>query len=160
MVENKIKTTLTVHQAYIKAQKYCAYQERSQSHVRSKLNEWKIKESDAENIIAQLINDNFLNEERFAKAFARGKFRIKKWGKNKIKLLLQQLEVSPYCIKKALSEIDNNEYHIALKQLINKNVTGKITSLSLPQKYALIKKMMSKGYEQDLVWNILNNMSK
>src|SRR5687767_2477337 len=85
-----------------KAQKYCAYQERCQQEVRSKLYGWGLWKEAVEGIIAELINENFINEERFAIAFAGGKFRIKKWGKTKIKLELKKRDISDYCIKQAL----------------------------------------------------------
>src|SRR5688500_741234 len=97
-------------QALIKARNYCAYQERCQQEVRDKLYEWGLWPEAVENIIVELITDNFLNEERFATTFAGGKFRIKKWGRVKIKLELKKRKISEYCIKQAMKEIDEKDY--------------------------------------------------
>lgn len=148
----------TPQQGLIKAQKYCAYQERCQQEVRGKLYEWGIKKDDLENIISNLISDDFINEERFARAYARGKFRIKKWGRIKIKAALKGFDISSYCIKQAMKEINNEEYISTLKELIKKTYKGKMNTLSLPQQYALAKKIMSKGYEQDIIWDVLKTI--
>ncbi|MFI5141877.1 MAG: regulatory protein RecX, partial [Bacteroidia bacterium] len=100
----------TPEQALIKIRDWCAYQERCQQEARDKLYDYGLKTDDVENIIAQLVNENFINEERFAIAFAGGKFRIKKWGKVKIKQELKAKRVSDYCIKKGLAIIDNTDY--------------------------------------------------
>ncbi len=147
----------TPQQALIKAQKYCAYQERCQQEVREKLYEWGIKKDDGENIISNLIGDNFLNEERFAKTYARGKFRIKKWGRVKIKVALKSFDISTYCIKEAMKEINTEDYKTTLKDLIKKNSSGKISSISTLQKHTLVKKLLAKGFEQDAIWDVLNN---
>jgi regulatory protein len=120
--ENKPKKKLTPQQALIKAQQTCAYQERCQQEMRDKLYEWGLYPNEVENIIADLISENFLNEERFAKAYAGGKFRIKKWGKVKIKIELKKRKISDYCIRKAMEEIPDKEYIAALKQLIEKKI--------------------------------------
>ena len=79
--------------AYPKALKYCAYQERSQQEVRDKLYSWGLHRNEVENIIVDLISEGYLKEERFAIAFSGGKFRMKKWGKIKIKLALKAKKV-------------------------------------------------------------------
>src|SRR5438067_9022708 len=91
--------------ALAKAEHYCAYQERSQQEVRDKLYEWGLHSNDVENVIIELIAANFLNEERFANAYACGKFNQKAWGKNKIKQGLKFKKVSDALIKKALNNI-------------------------------------------------------
>ena len=108
--EKKTKRISDPHQGYLKARGYCAYQERSQQEVRSKLYEWGLWKEVVEEVIVKLINDNFLNEERFALAYAGGKFRIKKWGKIKIQQGLKLKGVSEYCIKKAFASIDYDDY--------------------------------------------------
>jgi regulatory protein len=106
------------HLALVKMQNWCAYQERSQQDARDKLYELGMWPEAVENIIVQLIQDNFLNEERFAMSFARGKFSIKKWGRIKIKQELKQKRVSDYCLKKALAQIDETEYIETLKKIM------------------------------------------
>lgn len=108
---------LTVRQALEKAQRWCALQERCHSETRAKLFSWGIREEEAEGVISQLIAEGFLNEERFARAYARGKFRMKQWGRVKIIHGLKQKKISPYCIRKGLEEIDEEEYLSVLKDL-------------------------------------------
>ena len=107
----------TQKQALIKAESYCAYQERCQQEVRDKLYSWGLHEVQVENVIAELIASNFINEERFAKAYAGGKFRIKKWGRVKISIELKRRKISTYCIKKGLAEIEEEEYIKTLQKV-------------------------------------------
>ncbi|MBL7884029.1 MAG: RecX family transcriptional regulator, partial [Bacteroidia bacterium] len=120
--EKKPKKKLSPTQALAKAEMTCVYQERCQQEMRDKLYEWGLHSNDVENIIATLISNNFLNEERFAKAFAGGKFRIKKWGRIKIKIELKKRKISDYCIRKGLAEIDENEYIKIIKEIIAKKL--------------------------------------
>lgn len=137
---------------------WCAYQERSQFEVRNKLVEYGIFNEEAENIISQLIQENFLNEERFALAFARGKFRIKRWGRIKIKLELKQHKVSEYCISKALKQIDDNEYFATLEKIIEKKTKEVKESNKIKKQYKIIKYAMSRGYEQDIIMDAIKNL--
>jgi len=107
----------TQKQALIKAESYCAYQERCQQELRDKLYSWGLHEIQVENVIADLIASNFINEERFAKAYAGGKFRIKKWGRVKISIELKRRKISAYCIKKGLAEIEEEEYIKTLQKV-------------------------------------------
>ena len=145
------------HVALVKMQSWCAYQERAQQDARDKLYELGMWPEAVENIIAQLIQDNFLNEERFACSFARGKFTIKKWGRIKIKQELKQKRVGDYCLKKAMKEIDENEYIETLKKIME----SKRKLIKEPNKiklqYKLMNYALSKGYEKDLVFDVLNN---
>ena len=100
----------TPQQAVPKIKQYCAYQERCHVEVRDKLYSYGLIKPEVEEIIYTLITENYLNEERFAIHYAGGKFRMKQWGKNKIKLALKQKQISEYCIKKALKVIDETEY--------------------------------------------------
>jgi len=101
-----------------KARAYCAYQERSQQEVRDKLYDWGLHRTEVEQCIAELVSENYLNEQRFAIAYAGGKFRIKEWGRIKIKLALKQKKVSEYCIKKALEEINARDYKRTLNKIL------------------------------------------
>jgi len=155
ILEQAKKITLSPRQALLKAEKYCAYQERCQQEVRDKLYEWGLYSNDIENIIAQLILDNFLNEERFAKAFAGGKFRIKKWGRVKIKFELKKRKISEYCIKKAIQEIKEDDYIETIKILIEKKAKDiKDVNLRI-RNYKMVKYIASKGFEQDLIFDLL-----
>lgn len=142
--------------ALMKMQSWCAYQERSQQDARDKLYELGLWPEAVENIIVKLIEENFLNEERFAMSFARGKFSIKKWGRIKIKQELKQKRVSDYCLKKALQQIDETVYMETLKRLIE--MKRKLVKEKNPVKlkYKLMSYALSKGYERDLVFDVLN----
>jgi regulatory protein len=150
------KKKYTPAQAFLKAQLYCAYQERYQQEVRDKLYEWGLFPEAVENIIAQLITENFLNEERFAKAYAGGKFRIKKWGRVKIKLELKKRKISDYCIRKAMQEIDQETYFQTLKTLIEKKSKETRDKNPLVKNSKIARFAASRGFEQDLIWDIIN----
>jgi regulatory protein len=143
--------------ALTKAEHYCAYQERSQQEVRDKLYEWGLYPNVVENVIIQLIADNFLNEERFANAYVRGKFNQKGWGKNKIKQGLKFKKVSDVLIKKALQNINGDDY----LQMLNKVLQKKESLLSekdpYKRKYKLQQYGLSRGYENDLILDVLKN---
>lgn len=146
--------------AFLKAQQYCAYQERSQQEVRNKLYDWDLHKEDVENVIIDLITEGFLNEERFAIAFAGGKFRIKKWGKVKIRLELKKHKISTYCINKALTSIDSDEYIKSLKEIIEKKAKS-ITEKNMYKKnYKIATYAISKGFENELVKEILAEISE
>ena len=114
------KKNLTKEQALQKLKHYCAYQERCHSEVKEKLYSLGIWKKDQDEIFATLIEENYLNEERFAIAYAGGKFRINQWGRVKIRLALKQKQVIEYCIKKALREIDEKTYRKTLEKLATK----------------------------------------
>ena len=157
MEEKKIKKILDPQQALVRAQKYCAYQERSQQEVRDKLYSFGLHKGDVENTIAELITSGFLKEERFANAFAGGKFRMKGWGRIKIKLALQQKKVSDNLIKQALKSIDERDYERELKKLIAEKSRKTIEKNPLKKKYKVAQYIISRGFEAELVWQLLND---
>lgn len=142
-----------------KLKKYCAYQDRCHQEVRMKLISLQVYGDEQEDIIIELINEGFLNEERFAKSYARGKFKMKKWGRNRIKMELQRREISDYCIRKGLEEIEEEEYHIVLKNILKKRLQGKSHLGETLAKDNAIKFAASKGFEQPLIYSILAEMS-
>lgn len=146
------KKTFTPNQAKLRAEAYCAYQERSQQEVRDKLYNWGLHLEDVEQIISDLISSNFLNEERFAKAFVLGKFRIKGWGKIKIQQHLKAKRVSVPLIKIALQQIDLDDYEQKLKDLIQRKVGDELSQLSLTERAKLVRYLQSKGYENSLIF--------
>ncbi len=146
------KKQLSFQEGLIKLQRYCAYQERCHSEVQQKLYDLGVWKNDAENIIVKLIEDNYLNEERFAESYVHGKFTIKQWGKTKIKIKLKEKKVSDYLIKKALAQIDDADYLKSLEKLItkkHKEYKTKYKGYELQAK--LINFALSKGYEMDVV---------
>lgn len=148
---------ITPDEALSKLQKYCAYQDRCHKEVRSKLLELEIYGHDLEDIMATLISDNFLNEERFAQSFARGKFRIKKWGRIKIKIELKRKNISEYCLKKGLAEIDEDEYIKTIYELIEKKNRIVKAKNDYEKKGKVAAYLMRKGFESHLVWECLKD---
>ena len=154
-----ISEKLTPQQALPKLKKFCAYQERCHQDVAEKLYHYGIYKKEAEAIISQLIEENYLNEERFALQFASGKFRINQWGKQKIKYQLKQKNVSDYCIKKALSTISKADYNKLLYQLAEKKLTLLKTEKNIFAKRKKIQDyLLQKGFEYEQVTQILSEM--
>lgn len=146
--------------AWVKIQKYCAYQERCHREVKDKLYSLGLATTDVDDITNRLIEEGFLNEERFAIAYAGGKFRQKKWGKIKIMQQLKFRDISPYCIKQALNQIDDVLYYEQLKTILYKRWEE-----MRKEKNVLMRKkktgsyLIAKGYEPDMVWDILKELS-
>lgn len=153
--ENRPRKTYTPAQAKLKAESTCAYQERCQQEMRDKLYDWGLYGNDVEDVIAHLITVGFLNEERFSKAYAGGKFRIKKWGRVKIKNELRFRKISDYCIKQAMKEIDDEEYMITLKQVVAKKLKEVKGAKEYIRNYKVVKYAMTRGFESDLIWDVL-----
>jgi len=152
------KKYLTKEQALQKLKHYCGYQERSHAEVKEKLYSLGVWKKDHDEIIATLIEENYLNEERFATAFVRGKFRMKQWGRVKIKYELKQKQVSEYNIKKALKEIDDTTYSDTLKKLYEerweslKGEKNRFIKMTKTRDY-----LLQKGYEMELVKAVMNS---
>ncbi len=145
--------------AFIAIVRYCHYQERCHSEVRRKLYELGVRSPKTDELIAELISRDILNEERFAIAYAGGKFRMKQWGRIKIKQELKQRQVSDYCINKALNSIQSNEYYNVLVRLTEKQ-SEKLEKEKHPQvrKEKLFRYLMQKGYESNLIQEVVNAM--
>jgi regulatory protein len=142
-----------------KIYRYCSYQERSHKEVRRKLFEYGLRSFEADELITHLILEGFLNEERFAKAFAGGKFRMKQWGKLKIVRELKGKGVSKNCIAAGLKEIDESDYLKTLNSLLSKKI-DKLSSdanvFTIRDKTARFA--IQKGYEPDIVWQQLKEL--
>lgn len=153
----KKQLNIGLERAREKIGQYCAYQERSHREVREKLYSMGLYENQVEELITELIADDFLNEERYARAFAGGKFRMKGWGKVKIKYELKKNGVSDYCIRKALAEIDENDYLDKLTEAGEKKM-----DLLKHEKNMQIRKLkvrqflMQRGFEMDLITDFLS----
>ena len=152
----KPKLNLDKKQATAKAENFCAYQERSQNEVRYKLVEWGIRGDELEEILSELILNNFLNEERFAKAYASGKLRINYWGRQKIKQGLKLKGVPEGILNKALYSLDDDEYFEVLKKILAKK--EKVTAEKNPQKrrYKILSYLQGRGFERELILECLN----
>lgn len=149
------KKYLTKEQALQKLKHYCAYQERCHSEVKEKLYDLGVWKKDHDEIISTLIEENYLNEERFAMAFAGGKFRVKQWGRVKIKYELKQKQVSEYCIKKALKQIGEEDYLKVLKELADKKYASLKGEQYLVRKKKTMDYLMGRGFEAELVRGVL-----
>lgn len=153
------KKRLSHKEAVTRLAKYCVYQERSQQQVRNKCYELGLYSDEVEEVIAELITEGFINEERFAQSYVRGKFRLKKWGRIKILAGLQQHQLSKYCIDKGMSEISEGEYLDTLNNLLEK----KIASLPEENTYIIHQKVaryiINKGFEPELVWNRIKEIN-
>jgi regulatory protein len=141
--------------ALAKAEHYCAYRERSQQEVRDKLYEWGLYPIGVENVIMHLVEGNFLNEERFANAYATGKFRQKGWGKIKIKQGLKLKKVSDPLIKRALKTINDDDYLKMLQKVIHKKEALLSEKDPYKRRYKLYQYALSRGYENDLILDVL-----
>jgi regulatory protein len=140
-----------------KAARYCAYQERSQQEVRDKLYEWGLWPEAVENIIVDLIGEGFINEERFANAYAIGKFNQKAWGKIKIKQGLKLKRVPEGLIKKALLAIPYDDYVHTLNTVLTKKAKTLNEKDTYKLKYKLQQYALSRGFEADLIADVLKN---
>ena len=154
----KQKKSFTVDEIKRKIEQYCVYQDRCHKEVEQKMRDYQLIPEAKEMILLSLMQDNFLNEERFAKSFARGKFRIKKWGKQRIITELKFKEISTYNIKTALKEIDEKEYLKTIYQ-ITENRNNVISEPNqFKRKKKLINFLMRKGYENELVYKTVNEV--
>lgn len=160
MEKETAKKYLSKADALTKLQRYCAYQERCHREVRSKLLELGIYGDDLEEIIVNLIEENFLNEERYARSFARGKFRMKQWGRNRIRKELKIREISDYCIRKAMEEIDEVQYLDTLHSILEKKAAHFTDEDDFVKKSKLAQHALSRGFEAELVWEILKEMAE
>jgi regulatory protein len=153
------KKILTKEQALQKLKQYCAYQERCHREVKEKLYALGVWKRDHDEIIATLIEENYLNEERFAIAYAGGKFRIKGWGRIKIKYELKQKQVSEYCIKKALKQIDESDYIAKLTKLATEKYQSLKGEQYLIRKKKTIDYLVGRGFELDLINFVISELS-
>ncbi len=145
--------------AFEKVKYYCVYQERSHAEVKKKLYGFGLYKNEVELLISRLIEENYLNEERFAFAFAGGKFRIKQWGKTKIKYELKLRQVSEYSIKKALAQIDEADYLKTIQKIAaEKLMTLKSENNVFTKKSKLQNYLVGKGFEFNLIGEILKEI--
>ena len=149
---NARKEAPTPESAFAKACRYCAYQERSHQEVRTKLFELGLKSSVVDDLLSRLITDGFLNEERFAKSFTGGKFRIKKWGRLKIKRELARRGLTKNCVASGLKEIDSNDYSKTLQQLLTRKLEELKASHPLQRRHKAARFAIARGFEPELVW--------
>ncbi len=150
------KKYYSTEEALQKAKQYCAYQERCHTEVKEKLYSFGLYKKEVDELLSELISDNYLNEERFAIQYAGGKFRIKQWGRVKIKYALKQKQVSEYCIKKALKQINETDYNKTAQRIFDQKLkTLKAEKNIFSKKRKLQDHLLQKGFESDLVRKLL-----
>jgi regulatory protein len=153
-----MKKKYSSQEAREKIQRYCAYQERSHQEVRDKLFAYGIFENEVDEIMVHLITSGFLNEERFAKAYAGGKFRMKKWGRIKIIHALEGKGLNANCIRAGLAEIDETDYTRTLQEILEKKNRQLIDENIYSYRDKLANVAIQKGYESELVWKMVRIM--
>ena len=152
--------TYSLDEAQKLLENYCAYQERCHKEVIDKLKKMRMIPEVIDTIVVHLITHNFLNEERFAKAFTRGKFRIKKWGKNRIVRELKFRQISKYSIESALKEIDLDDYYNTLHELTLKRIAQVNEKNFYKKKKKVADYLFYRGWESNLVYDKLNELIK
>lgn len=148
----------TVEEIKKKLEFFCVYQDRCHKEVEKKVKEFNLIPEAREMILLHLLQENFLNEERFAKSYARGKFRIKKWGKQRIIRELKFRDISAYNIKSALKEIDEEEYLKTVFEITEKRNESISETNQYKRKKKLIDFLLRKGYETDLIFNTVTEV--
>ena len=156
----KNEKTYTVDEATKLMENFCAYQERCHKEIEQKLHDLQMIPEAKEKIILHLLQHNFLNEERFSKAFARGKFSIKNWGRIKIVNELKFRNISPYNIKTALKEIDENDYLNTLEKIAKKKWALIKEPNAFKKRSKLVSYLSSKGYESECIYEVMNGFIK
>ncbi len=154
----KKKLTYTVEEATRSMERYCVYQDRCHQEVEKKLRDMKMIPEACELILLHLMEHDFLNEERFARSFARGKFRIKQYGKRRIELELKQRDISSYNIKAGLSEISSEEYAHVLNDISRKKFESVKESNILKKRKKVADYLLRKGYESNKVYEVLREL--
>ena len=154
----KKPTSTTVSEALHKLEHYCAYQDRCHKEVEEKLSTFNLIPEAKEKIILHLIEHNYLNEERFAKSFARGKFKYKNWGKSRIIRELKLRGISEFNIKTALKEIPEDEYIEKLNQISRKKLDTITESNIFKKKKKLADYLLYRGWESHLVYEKVNEL--
>ena len=148
----------TVNEIEFKLKQYCSYQDRCHNEVEKKLKSFDVISEVKEQIIFNLINENYLNETRFCKSFVRGKFKIKNWGKRKITLELKSRKVSNYNLKEGLKEINEIDYLDKLENLFNKKLAS-LDHLSLiNKKKKILSFLLYRGWEANLIYEKINQI--
>ena len=157
MISNK---TYTVEEALLKLQNYCSYQERCHQDVQQKLIGMQMIPEAIDQIMVHLLEHNFLNEERFAKTYVSGKFRIKKWGRRRLTLELKKKDISKFNINQALTEIDEVEYIETFNALAEKRLHSIKETNKLKKKKKLADYLLYRGWESHLVYEKVNELIK
>jgi regulatory protein len=148
---------LNISKIQAKLEAYCAYQDRSTKEVQKKMESFSLSNKDREALLSHLRNMKFLDDERFTESFVQGKFRIKKWGKIKIKSHLIQHHIPSSLISEAMTAIRDKDYFATIEQLIEKKKALLNSDLNDYQiKEKIIRYLQSKGYELNVIFDCLD----
>ena len=154
------KLTYTLEEAKRSLERYCVYQERCHKELEKKLREMRMIPEACDLILLHLMEHDFLNEERFARSFARGKFRIKQWGRRRIEIELKQRDISTYNIKAALSEISAEEYETVFAEVSRKKFQSVNEPNVLKKRKKVADYLLRKGFESNKVYEVLRELEK
>ena len=156
MLKRNAKRTPDIIEAGNSIRAYCAFQDRSSKQVKKKLVQYGISNEASDQLIKELIQEGFLSDERFARLFVQGKFRIKKWGRHKITRHLREHNIDDKLIKSALEIIDPEEYNDVINLLVKKKSLTEKPLDKFSKKGKIARHLICKGFEDELVWKILN----
>ena len=152
------KNDLTIKEIEGKLQYYCSYQDRCHKEVIQKLKTFRIDSHQSQEVISNLIKENYLNETRFSKSFVRGKFNIKNWGKVRIINELKQRNISPYNITNGLKEIEEGDYLNKLEEIFNKKLSSLENLSTTLKKKKMISYLLYRGWESNLIYSKTNEI--
>lgn len=147
-----------IRDAKNKAARFCAYRERAPLEVREKLGQFGLNKAQVTQVLNELTSENFLNEYRFAHSYVRGKFRLKKWGRIKIKAGLQRYDLDEKCVMEVLEKIPSDQYQEILVKLIEKKWQSLKVEDPFVRKHKVAQFVISKGFEPDLAWEVLKKL--
>lgn len=156
----KTPKELSIIEARQKIYAYCAYQERTHQEVKNKLFQFGLHSNEVDELLSHLIIEGYLNEERFARAFVGGKFRVKKWGRLKIMHELEARGLTSNCIRSGMKEIDESDYIKTLTSILTKKAELLSDKEHFTKREKLAKYGIQKGFESELVWKYVKNLVK
>ncbi len=142
-----------------KIERWCAYRDRCHQEVNQKLRDYGLDGEDTNALLAHLISYQFLDEERYAESFVSGRYKIKKWGRNKIKMHLKRKNIPSRCIDKALATIDEDQYTLHLEDLARRKWNEKKGN-AFEKKVKVQRFLVQRGYEHDLIHNALDELER
>ena len=148
----------TIKEIEFKLKQYCSYQDRCHSEVENKLSNFNLISQAKDQILFNLINEDYLNETRFCKSFVRGKFKIKNWGKRRIIQELKSRKISEFNIKKGLSEINEFDYQEKFENLFNKKLSSLENLNSIDKKRKIFSYLQYRGWETNLIYEKINQI--
>ncbi len=151
------KKSFTFDEIKLKLLNYCVYQDRCHAEVEQKMKEFLLIEEAKEEIMLYLLKENYLNEERFTRSYIRGKFYIKHWGRNKIKINLKQKQISEKLINSCFNEIDETDYEATLRKIYEDYFSKQKGLKEYQKKAKTIKYLLGRGFEYENILNVLND---